>query len=99
MAEAHQRLAVLQEEAERHADIANSTVNEHARRAIHTWAALRDRGISALAELSHALEQYWNRFVHVRCRPPTCSGTRYRARLHDMIAIIEGGHLPDPAHI
>ena len=100
MAEAHQRLAVLQEEAERHADIANSTVNEHARRAIHTLGGIAGTaGISALAELSHALEQYWNRFVHVplpSAHLPLVQDTV--ARLHDMIAIIEGGHLPDPAH-
>ncbi|MHB1187145.1 hybrid sensor histidine kinase/response regulator [Thiobacillus sp.] len=100
MTEAHQRLAVLQEEAERHAEVAHSTVSEHARRAVHTLGGIAGTaGIAALAELSHALEQYWNRFVqaplpvsHVALVQDTV------ARLHEMIAAIESGHLPEAAN-
>ncbi len=100
MAEAHQRLAVLQEEAERHAELANSTVSEHARRAVHTLGGIAGTaGIAVLSELSQALEQYWNRFVQVPLPPAHLSlvqGTV--ARLHEMIATIEREHLPEPAH-
>ena len=100
MAEAHQRLAVLQEEAERQADIANSAINEHARRAIHTLGGIAGTaGITVLANLSHALEQYWNRFVHVplpSAHLPLVQDTV--ARLHEMVATIESGHLPEAAH-
>jgi chemosensory pili system protein ChpA (sensor histidine kinase/response regulator) len=100
MTEAHQRLAVLQEESERHADIANSAISEHARRAIHTLGGIAGTaGIAALADLSHALEQYWNRFVHAALPPahlPLVQDTI--ARLHDMIAIIESRQLPPSAH-
>jgi chemosensory pili system protein ChpA (sensor histidine kinase/response regulator) len=97
MTEAHQRLAVLQEESERHAEVAHSPVSEHARRAVHTLGGIAGTaGIAALSELSHALEQYWNRFVqaplpvsHVSLVQDTV------ARLHDMIATIESGHLPE----
>ncbi len=99
MTEAHQRLAVLHEEAERHAEAANSTVSEHARRAVHTLGGIAGTaGISALAELSHALEQYWNRFVQAplpSAHVPLVEDTV--ARLHEMIAAIEGGHLPEAA--
>jgi chemosensory pili system protein ChpA (sensor histidine kinase/response regulator) len=99
MAEAHQRLAVMAEEAERHADMANSAVSEHARRAIHTLGGIAGTaGITALSDLSHALEQYWNRFVHAPLPPahlPLVQDTV--ARLHDMIASIEKGHLPETA--
>jgi chemosensory pili system protein ChpA (sensor histidine kinase/response regulator) len=100
MVEAHQRLAVLQEEVAHHADMANSAVSEHARRAIHTLGGIAGTaGISVLAELSHALEQYWNRFVRVAlptAHLPLVQDTV--ARLHEMIATIEGGHLPDAAY-
>lgn len=100
MAEAHQRLAVLQEEAERHAELANSTVSEHARRAVHTLGGIAGTaGIAVLSELSQALEQYWNRFVQVPLPPahlPLVQDTV--ARLHEMIATIESEHLPEPAH-
>ena len=100
MVEAHQRLAVLQEEVAHHADMANSTVSEHARRAIHTLGGIAGTaGISVLAELSHALEQYWNRFVRVAlptAHLPLVQDTV--ARLHEMIATIESGHLPDAAY-
>ncbi len=100
MVEAHQRLAVLQEEVAHHADMANSAVSEHARRAIHTLGGIAGTaGISALAELSHALEQYWNRFVRVAlptAHLPLVQDTV--ARLHEMIATIESGHLPDAAY-
>ena len=99
MTEAHQRLAVLREETERHVEVANSTVSEHARRAVHTLGGIAGTaGITALSELSHALEQYWNRFVlaplpssHLSLVQDTVS------RLHDMIASIESGHLPEGA--
>ena len=100
MAEAHQRLAVLQEEAERHTELANSTVSEHARRAVHTLGGIAGTaGIAVLSELSQALEQYWNRFVQVPLPPahlPLVQDTV--ARLHEMIATIESEHLPESAH-
>jgi len=99
MTEVHQRLAVLQEEVERHAEAAHSTVSEHARRAVHTLAGIAGTaGISTLSELSHALEQYWNRFVHVALPPahlPLVQDTV--VRLHDMVASMEKGHLPEAA--
>ncbi|OHE61582.1 MAG: hybrid sensor histidine kinase/response regulator [Thiobacillus sp. GWE1_62_9] len=99
MTEAHQRLAVLQEEAERHAEAANSSVSEHARRAVHTLGGIAGTaGITSLSELSHALEQYWNRFVQVplpSAHLPLVQDTV--ARLHDMIATIESGQLPEAA--
>ncbi|MBZ0068852.1 MAG: Hpt domain-containing protein, partial [Thiobacillus sp.] len=100
MVEAHQRLAVLQDEVAHHADMANSAVSEHARRAIHTLGGIAGTaGISALAELSHALEQYWNRFVRAAlpsAHLPLVQDTV--ARLHEMIASIESGQLPDAAY-
>ncbi|MCD6706328.1 MAG: Hpt domain-containing protein [Thiobacillus sp.] len=100
MAEAHQRLAVLREEAERHAELANSTVSEHARRAVHTLGGIAGTaGIAVLSELSQALEQYWNRFVQAPLPPahlPLVQDTV--ARLHEMIATIESEHLPESAH-
>lgn len=100
MAEAHQRLAVLQEEAERHAELANSTVSEHARRAVHTLGGIAGTaGIAVLSELSQALEQYWNRFVQVPLPPAHLSLVQDTvARLHEMIATIESEHLPAPAN-
>ena len=99
MTEAHQRLAVLQEETERHAEMPGSAVSEHARRAVHTLAGIAGTaGITVLAELSHALEQYWNRFVQVplpAAHLPLIQDTV--ARLHEMVAAIEGGQLPDSA--
>ena len=100
MTEAHQRLAVLQEEAERHAEVAHSTVSEHARRAVHTLGGIAGTaGIAALAELSHALEQYWNRFVHAPLPLSHVSLVQdTAARLHEMVATIESGHLPEAAN-
>ncbi len=99
MTEAHQRLAVLQEEAERHAEAANSSVSEHARRAVHTLGGIAGTaGITALSELSHALEQYWNRFVQVPLPSAHLALVQDTvARLHDMIASIENGQLPEAA--
>ncbi len=99
MAEAHQRLAVLQEEAERLAEAANGPVSEHARRAVHTLGGIAGTaGIAVLSELSHALEQYWNRFVHAPMPPAHLSLVQDTvARLHEMIAVIETGHLPEAA--
>lgn len=100
MTEAHQRLAVMAEETERHADMAHSAVSEHARRAIHTLGGIAGTaGITPLSDLSHGLEQYWNRFVHVPLPPahlPLMQDTV--ARLHDMIASIENGYLPEAAN-
>ena len=97
--EAHQRLAVLQEESERHAEVTNSTVSEHARRAIHTLGGIAGTaGFTNLANLSHALEQYWNRFVHTpmpAAHLPLVEDTV--ARLHAMIAAIEAAQLPESA--
>ena len=99
MVEAHQRLAVLQEESERHAEVGNSAVSEHARRAIHTLAGIAGTaGITNLADLSHALEQYWNRFAHTplpAAHLPLVEDTI--ARLRDMITTIEHAQLPEPA--
>ncbi|MFH1818222.1 MAG: Hpt domain-containing protein [Pseudomonadota bacterium] len=99
MTEAHQRLAVLTEEAERHAETAHSSVSEHARRAIHTLGGIAGTaGITALSDLSHAFEQYWNRFVHAPMPSSHLSLVQDTvARLHEMIASIEKGHLPDAA--
>jgi len=100
IAEAHQRLAVLQEEAERHAELANSAVSEHARRAVHTLGGIAGTaGITVLSDLSQALEQYWNRFVHLplpSAHLPLVQETV--ARLHEMITTIESGHLPETAN-
>jgi chemosensory pili system protein ChpA (sensor histidine kinase/response regulator) len=99
MTEAHQRLAVLQEESARHADIANSAVSEHARRAVHTLGGIAGTaGIAALADLSHALEQYWNRFVHAPLPSAHLALVQDTiARLHDMIGGIENRQLPNSA--
>ncbi|TXH72353.1 Hpt domain-containing protein [Thiobacillus sp.] len=99
MTEAHQRLAVLTEEAERHAEAEHSSVSEHARRAIHTLGGIAGTaGITTLSDLSHAFEQYWNRFVHVPMPTSHLSLVQDTvARLHEMIASIEKGHLPDAA--
>jgi chemosensory pili system protein ChpA (sensor histidine kinase/response regulator) len=100
MAEAHQRLTVLQEETGRSAELAGSTVSEPARRAVHTLAGIAGTaGITALAGLSHALEQYWNRFVRAPLPPAHLPLVRDTvARLHEMIATIENGQLPETAH-
>jgi chemosensory pili system protein ChpA (sensor histidine kinase/response regulator) len=99
MAEAHQRLGVLQEEADRHAEPASSPVGEPARRAVHTLAGIAGTaGVTSLAGLSHALEQYWNRFVQTplpSAHLPLVRDTV--ARLGEMIATIERGQLPEPA--
>ena len=99
MTEAHQRLAVLQEEADRHAEVADSAISEHARRAVHTLGGIAGTaGITALSELSHALEQYWNRFVHMPLPAAHLSLVQDTvARLHDMIATIETKQLPEAA--
>lgn len=99
MTESRQRLEVLQSEAERHADIANSAVSEQARRAIHTLGGIAGTaGIAPLAELSHALELYWNRFAHAplpAAHLPLVQDTV--ARLHAMFAAIENLQLPESA--
>jgi chemosensory pili system protein ChpA (sensor histidine kinase/response regulator) len=88
MTEAHQRLAVLQEEAARHAEVGSSAVSEHAGTA----------GITLLADLSHALEQYWNRFVHAALPAAHLSLVQDTvARLQEMVASIEAGHQPEAA--
>jgi chemosensory pili system protein ChpA (sensor histidine kinase/response regulator) len=98
--EAHQRLAVLQEETERHVETPHSTVSEHARRAVHTLGGIAGTaGIAVLSELSHALEQYWNRFVHAPLPVSHVSLVKDTvARLHEMIATIESSHLPEAAN-
>jgi chemosensory pili system protein ChpA (sensor histidine kinase/response regulator) len=101
--EAHQRLAALQEEAKRHADIADggaSTVSESARRAVHTLGGIAGTAdIAVLSELSQALEQYWNRFVWAPLPPSHVSLVQDTvARLQEMLAAIESGHLPEPAN-
>ncbi|MBU1224921.1 MAG: Hpt domain-containing protein [Gammaproteobacteria bacterium] len=100
MTEAHQRLAVLQEETERHVETPHSTVSEHARRAVHTLGGIAGTaGIAVLSELSHALEQYWNRFVHAPLPVSHVSLVKDTvARLHEMISTIESGQLPEAAN-
>ncbi len=97
--EARQRITELQEESERHAETPHSNVSEHARRASHTLAGIAGTaGLSNLTDLSHALEQYWNRFVHVPL--PTAHLSLVDdtiMRLSEMIDTIEGGHLPASA--
>ena len=99
MAEAQQRLAVLQEEAERHAAVAHSTIAEHARRAVHTLAGIAGTaGIVPLADLSLALERYWNRFAHVplpAVHLPLVQDTV--ARVQDMVDAIGRAELPEHA--
>ncbi len=100
MAEAQQRLATLQEEMARHAEIGGGVVGEAARRAVHTLAGIAGTsGFSALAGLSHALEQYWNRFIQTQ--PPLAHLPLVRdtvERLGGMIASIASRQLPDAAH-
>ncbi|MBT9538702.1 Hpt domain-containing protein [Thiobacillus sp.] len=99
MTESRQRLEMLQSEVERHADMANSAVSEQARRAIHTLGGIAGTaGITPLAELSHALELYWNRFAHTPlpvAHLPLVQDTV--ARLHDMFATVERLQLPESA--
>ncbi|MHB1237948.1 MAG: Hpt domain-containing protein [Gallionella sp.] len=99
MIESHQRLAVLQEESERHAEASNSTVSEHARRAIHTLGGIAGTaGFTNLADLSHTLEQYWNRFVQVPLPPAHLHLIQDTiGRLHEMIVTIENRRLPESA--
>ena len=100
MTEAHQHLAALQEEAERHAELADNAVSEHARRAVHTLGGIAGTAsITVLSDLSHALEQYWNRFAQVplpSAHLPLVQDTV--ARLRGMITTIESGQLPETAH-
>lgn len=100
MAEAHQRLAVLEEEAGRLIELAGSTISEPARRAVHTLAGIAGTaGVTVLAELSHALEQYWNRFVQTPLPPAHLPLVQDAvSRLHEMIATIESGQQPETAH-
>jgi len=99
IAEAQQRLAVLQEEVERHAEAGSSAVSEHARRAIHTLGGIAGTaGIAALSDLSHALESYWNRFVHAPLPSSHLSLVRDTVgRLYDMFVSIERLQLPEAA--
>ena len=100
MTEAHQRLAVLQEEIERHTDAPGSTVSEQAVRSIHTLAGIAGTaGIAPLSELSHALEVYWNRFSHHPL--PAAQLTLVSdtvARLHAMLVTIVERQLPETAN-
>jgi chemosensory pili system protein ChpA (sensor histidine kinase/response regulator) len=99
MAEAQQRLAVLQEEIERHAESGGGTVSEHARRAIHTLGGIAGTaGIDVLSELSHALESYWNRFTQAPLPSAHLPLVRDTVgRLHGMFAVIERLQLPEAA--
>ena len=99
MTEAQQRLAVLQEEVERHAESGSSTVSEHARRAIHTLGGIAGTaGIAALSELSHALESYWNRFAQTPLPSAHLSLVQDTVgRLYGMFAAIERLQLPEAA--
>ncbi len=99
MTEAQQRLAVLQEEIERHAESGSSTVSEHARRAIHTLGGIAGTaGIAALSELSHALESYWNRFAQTPLPSAHLSLVQDTVgRLYGMFAAIERLQLPEAA--
>ncbi len=99
MAEAQQRLAVLHEEAQRHAAVAHSAIAEHARRAVHTLAGIAGTaGIVPLADLSLALERYWNRFAHVplpAAHLPLVQDTV--ARVQEMVDAIGHSRLPESA--
>ena len=100
VAEAHQRLAVLQEEVARLAERAGGEIGEQARRAVHTLGGIAGTaGITALAELSHALEQYWNRFgpAPLPAAHLPLIGDAV-ARLQAMLAAIESAQLPEAAH-
>jgi len=71
----------------------NSAINEHARRAIHTLGGIAGTaGIRFLANLSHALEQYWNRFVHVPLPSAHLPWCRIRLRVCTRWSDIESGH-------
>ena len=100
MTEAQQRLATLQEETARHAETGGSVVGEAARRAVHTLAGIAGTsGFAALAGLSHALEQYWNRYIQLQ--PPLAHLPLVRdtvARLGEMLASIASRQLPEAAH-
>lgn len=99
MAEAEQRLAVLHEEAERHAAVEHSTIAEHARRAVHTLAGIAGTaGIVPLHDLSLALERYWNRFAHVplpTAHLPLLQSTV--ARVQAMVDAVGRAELPEAA--
>ncbi len=100
MVEARQRLNVLREEVERHLAVASSSVSEQAFRAAHTLAGIAGTaGIAPLAELSHALELYWNRLAEAPLPAPHLPliGDTV-ARLHDMVAAMENLQLPVPAN-
>ena len=99
MAEAQQRLAVLDEELGRLVEHGGSVVSEHARRAVHTLGGIAGTaGIVALSDLSHAFELYWNRFAQApmpSAHLPLAQDVV--ARMHDMLAVVERKRLPDAA--
>lgn len=99
LAEAQQRVAVLHEEAERQRELGGSPVSEHARRAVHTLGGIAGTaGIVALSDLAHAVELYWNRFVHAPLPAAHLPLTQdVVARMGEMLATIEQKRLPEAA--
>ncbi len=99
LTEAQQRLAVLQEEAERLEEVGSSVVSEHARRAVHTLGGIAGTaGITMLSDLAHTFELYWNRFAHVPLPAAHIPLTRdVVARMAEMLQVVELKKLPDAA--
>ena len=99
MAEAKQRLEVLDEEVERQVEMQGSPVIEHARRAVHTLGGIAGTaGIVALADLAHAFELYLNPYAHAplpAAHLPLVQDVA--ARFGDMLAALDRRTLPEPA--
>ncbi|HQS99389.1 MAG: hybrid sensor histidine kinase/response regulator [Hydrogenophilales bacterium 16-64-46] len=99
MAEAKQRLEVLDEEVERQVEMQGSPVVEHARRAVHTLGGIAGTaGIVALADLAHAFEQYLNPYAHAplpAAHLPLMQDVA--ARFGEMLAALDQRALPEPA--
>ncbi len=99
MAEAKQRLEVLEEEVERQVEMQGSPVVEHARRAVHTLGGIAGTaGIVVLADLAHAFEQYLNPYAHAplpAAHLPLMQDVA--ARFGDMLAALDSRTLPEAA--
>ncbi|MCA1926119.1 MAG: Hpt domain-containing protein [Thiobacillus sp.] len=99
MAEAKQRLEVLDEEVERQTEVQGSPVTEHARRAVHTLGGIAGTaGIVALADLAHAFEQYLTPYAHAPLPAAHLPLVRdVAARFGDMLAALDRRTLPEAA--
>ncbi|MEW6118730.1 MAG: Hpt domain-containing protein [Pseudomonadota bacterium] len=99
LAEAQQRLAVLDEEVERLVEAGSSVVSEHARRAVHTLGGIAGTaGITTLSDLAHALELYWNRFAQTPLPAAHLPLTQdVVGRIGEMLGVVEQKRLPDAA--